>query len=101
LARLTFTVEDAGLYTVWGRTRSPAGVRDSFRVRVDHGEWIRWNGIPASGEWKWSVVENADEDSQLVQFQLRRGQHTIEIAGRQNGAVLDRLLLTNDPRFHP
>lgn len=100
-AVLRFTVAQAGLYTLWGRTRARNGGEDSFWVRVNGGRWIRWNAIPRSDAWHWSMVHDADRQREVVQFLLRPGQNSIEIAAREGGSTLDRLLVTNDPLFRP
>jgi hypothetical protein len=101
VARLQFSAPEAGLYTIWARTQVNSNDGDSFWVRVDGGEWIRWNGIPRSDGWIWSAVHDADYENHLAQFQLDSGDHLLEVAGREGGAMLDQLLLSNDPRFEP
>ncbi|MEX2570727.1 MAG: M56 family metallopeptidase [Gemmatimonadota bacterium] len=101
VARLDFRVPDAGIYSMWGRTIAPSDDQNSFWVRVDGGDWVRWNGIPRSEDWVWSAVRDADEANYLAQFELEPGEHTVEIGGREGGVMLDKVILSNDPLFRP
>jgi hypothetical protein len=46
-------------------------------------------------------VHDADGAVEPVQFALPAGENRIEIARREGGTRLDRLLLTNQDRFEP
>jgi beta-lactamase regulating signal transducer with metallopeptidase domain len=101
IARFRFSVEKPGIYSLWGRTIAGTSDEDSFWVRLDRGDWIRWNDIPKGDSWAWSAVHDTDNAGQIVQFRLDTGEHTLELAGREGGVMLDRLLLTNDPLVEP
>jgi hypothetical protein len=62
---------------------------DSFWVRVDQGNWIKWNNIPNDGGCH--PVSNSDAGGGPVTFNLATGSHSIEFAYREIGAVLYRL----------
>jgi hypothetical protein len=100
----SFSVPVAGAYRVWGRVIAPTTSDDSFWVRVDAGAWVKWNDIfqRAGGTtWKWDSVRNSDMANAVVSYMLAPGSHTLEIAYREDGAKLDRLLVTNDLAFVP
>jgi hypothetical protein len=101
LAAFEFDAAESGLYSVWARTVAPSSGQDSFWIRVNGGEWTLWNGIPRSSDWSWAPVRDADAEGRLLQIRLDPGRHILEIAGREGGLKLDRLLVTNDPRFKP
>jgi hypothetical protein len=98
IATFTFTLTDAGTYKVWGRVICPADTDDSFWVRVDGGTWINWNNITLGATWHWYDVHNG---TAVATFSLGAGSHTLEIAYREDGAKLDRLLITNDLALTP
>lgn len=100
-AALTFTVASPGSYKVWGRVIAPTTSDDSFWVRMDGGTWIKWNEIALGSTWHWDEVHDADNGNQVAGFALAAGSHTLEIAYREDGTRLDRLLVTNDPGFVP
>jgi hypothetical protein len=100
-ATLRFSVPQAGVYTLWARTIARNTDEDSFWLSVNGGPRTRWNEIPRGHEWRWSAVHDADRANQLAQFHLRAGENTIELAGRESGVRLDRLVITNDPLYEP
>jgi len=98
---LTFTAATAGTYKVWGRTIAPANTDDSFWVRMDGGTWINWNDVVPSTLWQWGAVTNDAAGDAVVSFSLSAGSHTLTFAYREDGARLDRVLVTDDLAFTP
>ncbi len=92
----TFNVAQAGDYIVWGRVIATNGGNDSFWVRIDGGTWIRWNEIAKGSIWQWDEVHDADNGKQVVTFNLSAGNHTLDIAFREDGTLLDKLFITNN-----
>ncbi len=93
--RATYSVDlQAGTYVLWVRMIATAYDDDSLWVRIDGGSFIRWNNIPGSSSWQWDDVHNSDSGDSLVQFNLPAGTHTIEIANREDGILIDKLYLT-------
>jgi polygalacturonase len=100
-AGLTFTVPASGTFKIWGRVIAPANTDDSFWVRVDGGTWINWNDIVAGAAWHWAPVTNDASSDAVVSYALGAGTHTLTFAYREDGAKLDRVLITNDLAFTP
>jgi hypothetical protein len=100
-ARYAFTATKAGSYRVWARVSAPSTSDDSFWVRVDGGAFIKWNDIANGVAWHWDSVHDSDRMNQPVSFTLAAGTHQLELAYREDGTGLDRLLITNDPQFDP
>ena len=96
-----FNVPQAGAYTVWARVIADDDDEDSFWVRMNGGAWMRWNGIAEDDDWRWRIVHQGDEGGDVMHFRLRAGRNALEIAYREDGARLDRILVTNDPRVSP
>ncbi|MBL3657191.1 extracellular catalytic domain type 1 short-chain-length polyhydroxyalkanoate depolymerase [Fulvivirga sediminis] len=83
----SFNVAESGAYTLWGRVTAPSPDDDSFWVQVDGGSWLNWNGIaPGSNSWTWDDVSS---------YNLSSGNHTLTIGYREDGALLDKLYITN------
>lgn len=93
-ATYTFQVADSGSYRLWGRIIAPSGGDDSFWVKVNEGEWVRWNNIARSQDWTWDEVHDADNGNQVMQYALLEGTHQLHIAYREDGAKLDKLYFT-------
>ena len=100
VATYTFTVK-GGVYKISGRVIIPDG--DSFWVRIqgasipattelDPSGWVRWSDPPNGLNWHWEDVfsgDNVGGDDPTVLFTLPAGTHTLEIARREDGALLD------------
>ncbi|MDR3340217.1 MAG: carbohydrate binding domain-containing protein [Candidatus Symbiothrix sp.] len=81
----TFTVDEAGNYKVFGRLNCPTADDDSFYTRLDSRNYETVNNIATSG-WQWV---------QLSAAALTAGEHSFTIAYRENGAMLDKLVVTD------
>ncbi len=89
-----FSVVEASNYKVWGRVITPSPNDDSFWVKVDESEWVMWNSIPAGASWHWDDVHNQSNDN-VVFYDLESGDHTLSICMREDGAKLDKILISN------
>jgi hypothetical protein len=96
-----FTAPVTGTYVVWGQVSAPSTASDSFFVAMDEAPYFVW-GLPrdASGAWQWAALSEAGS-KQAVRFELAAGEHTLRVKQREDGAKLDRLVLTNDVDFIP
>ncbi len=104
IASFTFTVQ-GGTYKILARVITmDAG--DSFWIRLpgatlnttppaDNNGWVRWNGIPVGNAWHWDDIHNDQEGSIPVEFTLSQGTHTLEIGWREDGALLDAIVITD------
>jgi hypothetical protein len=95
LAQFEFTLPESGTFKLWGRVRTPSANDDSFWVRMDNGEWVMWNSIPAGSDWHWDDVHDSNNESAVVEYDLDAGNHTLTLCYREDGAGLDKLYLTN------
>ncbi len=90
----TYTVNvPAGTYKLWGRGIAPSGSNDSFCVQIDSGTISSWS-MTISTTWVWDNMVSGT-------FNLSAGTHTIRVRYREDGAKLDRLLLTSNTSFTP
>src|SRR3990172_436033 len=93
----TFSVPVAGNYVVWGRLIDNLG--NSFFVSMDSGSYALWDTVGGS-TWGWDRVNNRGVADPVV-YSLGVGQHTLVIKHREDGAKLDRILVTNDMAYVP
>jgi len=92
-----FQVNTAGTYQLWGLCRVPNSGDDSFWVRVDDNDWVRWNQITGSSAWEWDDLhDDRLNGASAISYPLSIGVHTITISYRENGASLDKLHLTSN-----
>ena len=94
----TFTVA-AGTYVIWGRVIAANTGDNSSWVSMDGGPFALWN-MPISSSWVWDQVNNASVADPVL-FSLAAGTHTLVVKQREDGARLDRLLVTSDLAFVP
>lgn len=91
---IPFEIDEAGPYKVWARVITPSPNDDSWWVRVDDSNWALWNSIPAGNDWHWDDVHDGSDDNPVV-YELEAGQHELSICIREDGALLDKVLITN------
>jgi len=104
VASYNFTVPE-GTYKVLLHVIVIGGA-DSFWVRIpgaacDPGtyrdtDWIKFNVIDKGDIWHWDEVHSNSHDDQVVRFTLPAGEHTLEIARRDAGTLLDCILITDE-----
>ena len=94
LIRMDFNLTEKGTYRIWGRVIAQHGGEDSFWLRMDDADWIRWEGMTPVLVWNWEEAEDADNPGSLA-FNLEAGDHTLQLCYREDGALLDKLLITN------
>lgn len=99
----TFNAPVAGTYRVWGRVIMPTINDDSFWLHMDSiTPWQQWNNnstFPTA--WTWIVIHDTLEGESNMLYPLTAGSHTLEFTYREDGAKLDKLLVTNDLSFTP
>lgn len=94
-ARYTFSVPSAGTYRIWGRIMADKTNDNSFFVSVDYAGYIVWHtALGGKDTWVWDHVSENDK-SGPVAFELGAGQHTLIIKQMEDGAKLDRILITS------
>ena len=89
----TFNVQTAGIYRIKGSVIAPDTAHDSFWVKVDSENWVKWNDIPLSTDWHTAYVHDYDNDNTVVEYDLSTGAHTLTIAYREGGTKLDTIAL--------
>ncbi|MFA9391771.1 MAG: T9SS type A sorting domain-containing protein [Prolixibacteraceae bacterium] len=88
LISATFTTKFNEAYNIFGRLNCPSADDDSFWLKIDNGDYTMLNGLGTGGVWNWTSLSSG---------MLTPGEHTITICPRENGAMLDKLYITNYP----
>ena len=99
LATYTFNISESGTYMIWGRVLSATSNDDSFFISVDGQDYIRWN-TPVGASWAWDLVPTRNGRSPLL-LELAAGTHTLSLMQREDGAKIDKLIITRDSDFVP
>lgn len=106
-ATYTFSLATAQTVKVFGRFNvGPMGTSDdSLFVRIDNLGWVQWNDIAnriTPGSYAWdSVHDTAAGNAEKNWGSLAVGNHTLEIAYREDGLKIDSFFLTGDPAAKP
>jgi hypothetical protein len=79
-----FKVDSAATYNFVARLNCPTANDDSYWIKIDNGAFTTINGLTTSG-WQWVNLTNSV---------LSVGPHTLTIGYREDGAKLDKLLVT-------
>ena len=87
-----FQIQKAGIYKVIGRVRALVDGDDSFYVRMNYGRRYFWE-LPESAGWIWRDVSNGWARDE-VNFELEPGEHTLRIENREDGAMLDIVVIS-------
>jgi hypothetical protein len=88
----TFNAPVAGTYKLWARMLTPTTSDDSYWVRMDTGAWVTWD-MPEFTTWTWSAF--------ATNYTLTAGSHTFRFAYREDGAKVDKILLTTNSSYTP
>jgi hypothetical protein len=104
VATYNFTVPE-GTYKVLLHVIVIGGA-DSFWVRIpgaayDPGTyrssgWVKFNVIDKGDNWHWDEVHSNSHGNEIVKFTLSAGEHTLEIARRDDATLLDAILITDE-----
>jgi hypothetical protein len=101
LATYDFTV-NGGVYKIIARIITSPGNSFWFRIQgatseqITRGDgWINTNPMEGGDTWHWDEIHNDEQNDNIVYFTLPAGQHTLEIAKREDGTLLDVVLITS------
>lgn len=81
---IPFTIEMEGYYNFLAKAIGPTGADDSYWVKVDDQPFAGAAGLLGTN-WTWNRFPGA---------QLSPGQHKLTITYREDGAKLDKILIT-------
>ncbi|PPK88534.1 putative secreted protein (Por secretion system target) [Neolewinella xylanilytica] len=98
-AAYSFDIATAGDYHLFLRLSAPDFGKNSLWIKVDDYSWIEmWKEVGdeklITNGFEWRKV---NDDGVDLTFSLGVGQHTIEVANRESGTMLDKLKLSLSP----
>jgi hypothetical protein len=106
MALYDFSVPTAGSYVIWARVYGPSSSSDSTFVLIDNGTQDIFDMAEDNhGVWQWKPVNGRGSGGPLTLnprlFPLAAGQHRLIIRGREAGARIDKLVITDDLNYKP
>lgn len=96
-----FEITEAGVYYAWFRLICPSGEEDSYWIKMDDGDYIRFNEITKSTDWIWEQVYDVDNNDAYMTCDLTEGTHTLTVVYREMNARLDKILITDNADIQP
>lgn len=81
----------AATYAVWVRVLAPTMSDDSFHAKMDQEAYALWD-CDENSDWVWQKWANKT---------LTSGEHTLTICQREDGALIDRVLIANNLTYTP
>jgi len=89
----------AGKYYLWLRGNAESGTEDSVHLGLDGKETSSATALTISiGKWGWSRRTMANVNGSI---DVTAGLHSLNLWMREDGAIVDRILLTPDAKFVP
>lgn len=82
---IPFSIDSIGNYALFARINCPTADDDSYWVKMDNNSFQMFNGLGTSG-WQWKHFGT---------FRLAEGTHTLIFAYREDGALLDKISISN------
>lgn len=87
LITIPFSVTKDTTYQIYARLNCPTFDDDSYWVKVDNGGYTMVNGLSTGGSYAWMKLVSPD---------LTKGNHTLTLCYREDGACLDKICITNE-----
>lgn len=86
--RFVLNVQEMDEFFIWGLVEGQAPDNDSFWVRVNGGDWVRWSRrVGDEDGWAWRQITNSP-------YTVEAGEMTIDFAYRERNTKLDKILVT-------
>jgi len=97
---LSFTVPNDGKYYVWLRVWWRHGCANTFSVQPDGDKNIDDKVTDNTYKaWRWLAVGRTPFEP--GPFEFKKGEHTLKLTSREDGSVLDQVLVVDDPEYRP
>lgn len=103
IATYSFLVP-GGVYKLVLRIAATGG-SDTFWVRIPNATtnttnhptsgWVLFGQPQHSDDWQWTEVTSRNDGNQVVEFTLPAGTHTLEVARREDGTLLDAIAIVS------
>lgn len=96
LMTFSFNIGEAGTYEIYTRVKALSASFDSYWVRIDNGDWIKFNEITATKAFVIEQLFDSDQGKATVSVPLTAGVHTITFAYREPDVELDFITISSE-----
>ena len=93
--KVVLRAQDAGDDSFWVRIPSATSQTHEDPDQPGTG-WVLNDISSPEGVWEWEKVKSDDHSDAVVNWTLPAGANTLEIAKREDGVLLDVILISND-----
>ena len=91
----TVNIEEEGDYNIFARVMCPSYDDDSYYISFDDNDPAGTNGL-YSPSWSWLEISSSSYVfTGTFTSHLTAGTHRVNIIGREDGACIDRIFITN------
>lgn len=95
----SFDISMSDNYKIYGYVNAPTGSDNSFHIKVDNGNYQEWH-IPETAGFEWREVTNTSNMNPVDFFIPAGNGHMLEAKQREDGTLLSRMVITNDPNVN-
>lgn len=95
---LTFDAPHDGKYYLWLRVWWRHGCANALNVQLDSNPRDTV-GDNTCARWHWVAIGKTIFDP--APLDLKSGRHTLKVTSREDGSVVDQVLLVDDPDYRP
>ncbi|MGH2558809.1 MAG: discoidin domain-containing protein [Thermomicrobiales bacterium] len=99
--RIAVDFETTGAYYLWARVHADGGSDDSFHAGLDGVARTTADKVRAVSYGAWSWTNTTMDRTPATLSVSTTGRHIINLWAREDGLLLDRILLTRDGGFAP
>lgn len=109
-ATIEFEVKEGGTYAIWARVHHKTQLDNSFFYSMDKEE-TKWvfdlfedeSQKEHFNNWYWWKLNFRNEGVLFNEklYELSPGKHTLDLYAREPGALLDKIIITNDLTYDP
>lgn len=100
-ATVNVEVPKEGRYAIWARMYYEHLDANSFWLRIDDQRAIKvGNEDDGYDQWKWVGWQDGNTGDRIV-VDLDQGSHSIQILGREEGARIESIVVTDDLNYVP
>jgi hypothetical protein len=97
---VTFDIPADGKYCIWLRVWWRHSCANSFAVqRDDDAQNVDTVTDNTEGRWHWVAIGKSIFEP--TPFRFTKGQHAAKVISREDGSVLDQVLIVDDPDYRP
>ena len=99
---LGFDIPEDGKYCIWLRVYWRHNCANSFQVqRDDKSSEAELDQVTDNTEKSWHWVAVGKNTFTPTAFEFTKGKHTIKVTSREDGSVLDQVLIVDDAEYSP